>query len=126
LRRWLNYYSHAMPLIARNVRSEDVLRVRYEDLATATATTLQRLCAFLQLDYDPAMLELHARPAHITNGNGMRLRRDRAIALDQSWRSSLEPTDRAYFDQHAGALNAKLGYHDLGSLSTASVSATGR
>jgi len=126
LRRWVNYYSRTMPLIARNVRPEGVLRIRYEDLATATATTLQGLCAFLQLDYTPAMLELHARPAHITNGNGMRLRRDRVIALDQSWRSNLDPADRAYFNQHAGALNAKLGYDDPASPATARVSGAER
>jgi hypothetical protein len=125
LRRWFNYYSRAMPLIARNAPPEDVLRIRYEDLATATATTLQRICAFLRLDYDPAMLQLGARPAHITNGNGMRLRRGQAIALDQLWRTNLDPADRAYFDQHAGALNAKLGYHDLDSL-TSQVSGAGR
>jgi Sulfotransferase family len=112
LRRWLNYYSRALPLIARNVQPDDVLRVRYEDLATATAATLQRVCAFLQLPYDPTMLELDARPAHITNGNGMRLRGDRKIALDQSWRSNLGPADMAYFERHAGVLNAELGHGD--------------
>lgn len=35
------------------------LEIRYEDLVTDTQTVLERVCAFIELDLDPAMLNYH-------------------------------------------------------------------
>jgi hypothetical protein len=32
------------------------------------------------------------------------------LRLDETWKTKLEAADRAYFDQHAGTLNQRLGY----------------
>jgi hypothetical protein len=110
LRRWRNYYQNTLPLIASAVPDDHILTVRYEDIAVDTERTLRRICSFLQLDFEPSMLELGTKPAHVANGNGLRLRGDRVVALDHTWHAALTPADRAYFDRHAGALNARLGY----------------
>jgi hypothetical protein len=54
----------AVELVVRTVRTIDIaersvrssLRVRYEDLVVEPAATLQAVCAFLAVEFDPGML----------------------------------------------------------------------
>jgi hypothetical protein len=107
---WLHYYERALPLVERQVPSAHVTWVRYEDLATDPAATCARVCAGLELDYSPQMLDFSRRPSHVANGNDMRLQSDKPIRLDTRWQTELSDADRRYFEAAAGALNSRLGY----------------
>jgi Sulfotransferase family len=55
-RYWLWHVGHALAAEAC-LGPGRVTRVRYEDLVEQPEPTLQRLCAFLDMDYDPVMLK---------------------------------------------------------------------
>ncbi len=110
LRAWYSHYRRALALLEKRVPSEHRLLVHYEDMVTDTRQTLTRLCEFLGLDFEPAMLDFRAGVHHNVNGNDMKFTSSSELRLDETWKARLEPADRAYFDRHAGALNQRLGY----------------
>lgn len=110
LQAWNHYYRHALPLIAKGVRGDHLLRVRYEDLATNPEAELRRICAFVGLPFDATMLDFRSTVHHVVNGNRMRHGKERRIQLDRAWETELAPAHRAYFERHAGEVNRKLGY----------------
>lgn len=106
--------------------------VRYEDLAVNTAREVERLCALIGIEYEPAMLDFAATPHHVLGGNSgtqyivarerfenpdeafvslnSRTRdyyRDHsgAIELDLRWKTELAPVHEALFDRLAGGVN---------------------
>ncbi len=52
---------------------EKIKRVRYEDLVQRPAPTLRELCAFLELDYEPAMVQASGftRPAYTSSQHAL-------------------------------------------------------
>lgn len=55
--------NHAIGVSRKHLHKENHLLVRYEDLMSRTEDTLQRVCEFLGLEYDPAMLSERQRAA---------------------------------------------------------------
>lgn len=110
LAAWSNYYRNSLPVIRRRVLPEHLLTVRYEDLATDVETELRRLCAFLELEFEPRMLDPGTKQHHVTSGNDMRLKSGTNIQLDAAWRSALTLQQLEYFERRAGSLNQALGY----------------
>lgn len=110
LRAWLGYYAHALPVLRRSVPESAVLRVKYEELVAEPAATLERICAFAGLRFEPSMLTGGGRLQHVASGNDMRFRGVARIRLDDQWRSALPAEARERFEARAGALNAALGY----------------
>jgi hypothetical protein len=106
---WRRTYARAEPVL-RRVAGDAVLAVRYEDLAADPARELQRICRFIDVRFDDCMLDFRSRPSHVANGNDMRFRDGAAVRIDEAWRRALSRGDLAYFEQHAGALNRRLGY----------------
>lgn len=86
------------------------LRVRYEDLARDPAATLARICALIDLDYDPAMLRFRAGRWLGIGGNRMSHRTDDTIRLDEKWRREMSWRDRVIVGAVGGALNRYYGY----------------
>ena len=107
------------------------LEVRYEDLITETEPTLRRICAFIELDWDPRMLEYHRRaedrlsqieralPAAEDKRGLSAESRVEAHALTSEppradrvgmWRSEMSGEDLKTFEERAGGLLAELGY----------------
>ena len=68
-----------------------VFRLGYEELALAPELTLRRLCGWLDLDFDTAMLQpgMHST-SHILSGNRMRFEsgQSEAIRYDAAWMAS--------------------------------------
>lgn len=109
---WLNYYKRGLPLIEKNVPPEHRFHLRYEELASKPAETMEALCKFAGLHFEPAMLDFRQAVHHILNGNDMRMGGS-AIRFDERWRSELCTEDLAYFEQAGGgAMNRQLGYLD--------------
>lgn len=107
---WKRYYLRTLPILARYVPQEQIIRIRYEELMTDPEAQARRLCEFLELSYDPAMLDFGSKVHHLTNGNEMRFTRSPKIVADRAWQKELTATDLAYFEREAGALNRMLGY----------------
>jgi Sulfotransferase family len=106
------------------------LEVRYEDLVTAPERELRRICDFVELRFEPAMLRYHegatARLGEIGDrlargGTVRSTREQRLAALESStqppdaglagrWRRDMSEEDRAEFERIAGGLLRELGY----------------
>lgn len=107
---WRNHHARTFDLLERRVPPEHRLAIRYEDLVTDPAGALGRLCGFLDLEYEPAMLDFRAVTHHNVNGNAMKMTSTSALRLDEAWRTRLGSEDLAYFERLAGDLNRRLGY----------------
>ena len=116
---------------AAEIKDDVYLEIRYEDLVSDTEATLRRICEFIELDFDPAMLDYHrnasARLAEMNRDldnadNGIiRTATNRLAAhalttepptTDRSgrWRAEMTATERDDFERVAGALLSELGY----------------
>jgi hypothetical protein len=103
--------------------------VRYEDLVRDPAGILRRLCDFLDLDWEPAMLDYHQDASRrmsselgdlvlpkLTLSRSTRLdihrRLDRPPQTDrvERWREEMSPADRRAFEGIAGETLEELGY----------------
>jgi hypothetical protein len=118
---------------ARRLRGR-YLELRYEDLVAAPEAELRRICALIELEFEPAMLAYHRtsegrlaelsdlEPAGARPGrSGTERRRAHALAARPpepgragGWREQMDADDLVRFEAEAGALLAELGY-DLAS-----------
>lgn len=88
------------------------IRVRYEDLVAAPEAELERICAFVGVDFEPSMLDASIEGCHDIGGNGWRYQQSRRIQLklDRSWEQALTRGQRWLFGFAAGWLNRLYGY----------------
>ena len=113
-------------------RVEHYLEVRYEDLVEDAEPTLRRICEYVELPWDPAMLDYHQRAPdrlqEITRDLPRSGGEDEVIPAAQRvgihalaaqppqadrvgrWRTEMDPADQAVFVETAGELLAELGY----------------
>jgi hypothetical protein len=112
-------------------RLRHYLEVRYEDLILEPEATLKEVCAFVELDWDEAMLDYHQRAAErleemareLPDQDGKtRLSVERRMATHARtreppdpdrvarWRRQMSDADRDQFESVAGELLAELGY----------------
>ena len=108
----------------------DYMEVRYEDLVLNTRETLNRLCAFIDLDYDDAMLRYYERAPERLKEHKARVLPDGDVLLSQdqrldqqkratgppdpscvfAWKSAMSAEERERFRLVAGDLLKDLGY----------------
>ncbi len=107
------------------------LEIRYEDLVTDVEAVLRKVSAFIELEFDPAMLSYHERSQDRLRELDRPLRAEggkRGLTADSrlaahaltsqpprsdrvgAWREELDPEDVAIFEQRAGRLLDELGY----------------
>jgi hypothetical protein len=112
-------------------RLRHYIEVRYEDLILDTKPVLRRVCEFIELDFDPAMLDYHERSSDRLgemaralpgDGRAQHLSVERRMATHAMttkppsadrvarWRTQMSGDDRAAFEAVAGDLLAELGY----------------
>jgi hypothetical protein len=110
------------------------MEARYEDLILDTEPTLRRICEFLELPFDPVMLDYHERsperlgemardlPAsdgktHLSVERRMETHARTTEPPDPDrvgrWRTDMSEADREAFEEVAGELLSDLGY-DVG------------
>jgi hypothetical protein len=121
----------------RNARRIDhYLEARYEDLVADPEPVLRRICEFVELPYDAAMLTYHERagermseiardferggrdaiPAEVRARQHERVASPPQTQRAGRWRTEMTPGDRATFEAVAGELLEELGY-ELGARS---------
>lgn len=92
-----------------HVLGPDLYReVRYEDLVSNPTEECARLCTFLGLGYDDAMLRFHERH----HGDGAPPRRGPGLAVTpglRNWRSEMTDSDIRRFEAAAGDILDELG-----------------
>jgi hypothetical protein len=106
------------------------LEVRYEDLVRDTENVLQKICAFIDVPWNPIMLDYHKRaPERLAElrrdrpwPDGRVMRADDRLAMFslvlrpprvdrlERWRTEMTLTDREWFEGVAGAMLHELGY----------------
>jgi hypothetical protein len=107
------------------------LEIRYEDLVRDTENILRRICAFIDLPWDPIMLDYpkrvperlaemrHDAPTH--DGRGVLQAEDRVRIFSlvdrppqrerlERWRTEMSIADREFFEGVAGPMLHELGY----------------
>jgi sulfotransferase family protein len=94
-------------------RVDHCLEIRYEDLALEPEPTLRRVAEFLELVWDPAVVE--AGPARRDASSSAPSRTapgTRPVLAEppERWRSEMGPEDRRACEAAAGDLLAQLGY----------------
>jgi hypothetical protein len=90
-------------------RTHPYHELRYEDLVEQPESHLREVCAFLELEYEPAMLEYHRREDPLLYADHPRLA-EPPVRDTRSWRKELQPADAALFEAIAGDLLEELGY----------------
>jgi hypothetical protein len=90
-------------------RTHPYHELRYEDLVEEPETRLREVCAFLELEYEPGMLEYHRREDPSLYADHPRLA-EPPVRETRSWRRELAPADVELFEAIAGDLLAELGY----------------
>jgi hypothetical protein len=107
------------------------MELRYEDLILDTEPVLRRVCEFIKLDFDPAMLDYHERSSDRLremarplpgDGRAQHLSVERRMATHAMttkppsadrvarWRTQMSASNRAAFEEVAGELLDELGY----------------
>ena len=116
---------------AATLKGARYVEARYEDLVRDPEGTLRRICEFIDLPWDDAVLtyhqraserleemagELRAEGTHATQEAGYRIENHAPTTkppdpskLDK-WRREMSPEDRAAYESVAGGLLSELGY----------------
>lgn len=78
-------YARHMARCKTVLRDRDHLEVHYEDLATRTSETLQKVMEGVGLEFEPSQLEWAGRKRHNYRGNRMRNNTQSIIQMDVDW-----------------------------------------
>ena len=112
------------------VGKADYLEVRYEELILKTKETLRQICAFIDLDFDHAMLSYHSRAPlrleehkgrSLSDGSPLLTQEDRIRQQQRTteppdpsrvfaWKAAMGSKERERFELVAGDLLRDLGY----------------
>lgn len=91
--------------------------LRYEDLVAAPEDRLREVCAFLDLEYHPAMLEYHRRTADAIPDSKRHIWQmiDKPPVATNTglWRREFSPALRVCFEKRAGDVLRACGYETL-------------
>ena len=116
--RWNHYNRPAVELGGR--RPDSYLCVRYEDLLSEPQAQVARICDFLGVPFDQAVLEYHERDDPAAPEWFRTLFADLRAPLKrdntEKWRKEMPPDDIALADSICGDLGQRLGYRPAGAL----------
>lgn len=94
--------------------NERYMRLRYEDLVADPATEIARICAFLDVAYEPPMLDFHRTASGEMPEESLRWHRNSVSAPDPAraavWRAKLSEAEVQLFQEFAGDALTRFGY----------------
>ncbi len=90
------------------------LELRYEDLVLHTERELRRVCDFLHVNFEPAMLDYHETAQQVVPSHSLQWHRN-SVQKPQSdkvyeWQRRMSRSDRIIFEQYAGGALELFGY----------------
>jgi hypothetical protein len=103
--RYANLYTEFM---LRTLPKDTYLHIRYEELCRDPEATVSKICAFLDLPFEPSMLTFSGDTQHNIGGNRMRMSGLNEIREDVKWRNLLTPEQLRIFERIAGKTNRRL------------------
>lgn len=92
-------------------RGNNSILIRYEDFADFPAPTLKRICRFIGIPFESAMLRLDRKTNHMICGNPSRINAKKIEKPSEKWRIEMGGDLVRLFNKKAGFLNRYLGYH---------------
>ena len=108
-RRWV--LENRMTLSRLNgLPPEMWMRQKYEDFCQSPESSMRQICDWLDLPYEPSMLEFRHHTHHNVMGNRMRTGTRQAISMDDAWKQNLTPQEINEFELAGGWINRELGY----------------
>lgn len=109
-RTWVRTVNE-MERLSRELPADRVHRLRYEDLCASPEAELQRLCAFLAIDYKPEMMVRPETDMHHIGGSPSKLQPERReIRLDRSAEGAFDPAELAAIRHIIGTTGSIWGY----------------
>jgi hypothetical protein len=114
----------------RSAKCRRYIEIRYESLVRGPELELRRICSFLELDFDPAMMRYYERAPGRLSEHGARVRSDgRILATAEerlaqqkltmippdasrisSWKTEMQANEQVEYEAVAGPLLRALGY----------------
>jgi hypothetical protein len=99
----------------RRLGAERYTEVRYEDLLDDPEHVLRRLCAFVEMPYDDAMLRYYERIPDMVIGTGVHAKLSQPPTKGlRDWRTQMSPSDVDAFEVIAGDALDAFGYERAG------------
>jgi hypothetical protein len=99
----------AAQAFGRRLGPERYVELRYEELVAAPEASLRRVCEFLGLGFEPAMLDYHRQIDAGRLQDHPRLAQAPTPGV-RRWREEMSSADAEVFEAIAGELLAELGY----------------
>jgi hypothetical protein len=97
--------------LTTDLPTSHVLRVRYEDFCESPSRDLKRLCRFLDVDFEAAMLDRSSYESHHLGGSPTKYDPSRRrIVLDRSHETDLAPSDAQLAREIVGTVANRWGY----------------
>lgn len=112
-RYWASIVSRGLAAESAAALAGRILRIRYEDIAAKPAETVQAICAYVGVAFEPAMLTIEDREAALAGmelETAGRLRRPINPGAVGRWRRDLRPADAAAIHSTYRRLFEVLGY----------------
>jgi len=108
--RWIRR-NKSIEKLAHNIRPDQYLRIRYEDLCTQPELELGTICKFIGVDFEKGMLKPTLQNNHNIGGSRWRFSNKAIeIRLDDKWKNELEWHSKTLFNLLGSRLNKKYGY----------------
>lgn len=106
-RRWFIGNAYTRWMVGRIPRTQRI-HVRYEELCAEPDRTVRDVCAVMDMQYEPAMLNFRAIAHHMIAGSPMRFSGRAEIGEDNSWRTEMSAAALRTFERIGGRLNRRL------------------
>ncbi|MEO0249692.1 MAG: sulfotransferase, partial [candidate division WOR-3 bacterium] len=108
--RWVRVEKQAQTFL-KSIPVSRKLLLRYEDLCADPSAELQRVCAFVGVDFETQMLRFRDVVHHDIGGSTtVREGSSDRIIYDERWRTEMPLTDLEVFRRIGGKIQKRLGY----------------
>ena len=97
-------------IILKLFRNTKYIKVKHEDFCNHPNETLEKICNFLDITYEPAMVQLDNFENHILGGNTSRMNAKEIKKSKENWREKLNKDLLLMFNKNAGWVNKLLGF----------------
>jgi hypothetical protein len=107
-KRWLSYHRRVTRIVKPLCKAR-YLAVRYEDLCDHPEATMQKVFAFIGVEYEDVF---HPSGEHHLLGNSSMERFDGTMRKSEKWREELTPDSQAAILSATNPLAQQMGYRD--------------